>query len=645
MVKKTKLRPRRLFYDDKNNRYFYLINKKKKFINIGQIVSQKQISKINIQNIIPIKTRRKRIRKASEVKPITNQQIVTRLIPIAPVSANLSESRLFKGQEIEDKKKVEEEKKKIEELKKKSEEEKKSFTDSIKKLDEEKQKIQDDNKKIVSEIKRLDEEKKKSEEIQRLNAIRLEAGILKEEKNKLEKQQKVIDADLKRIDDDKKKVQVIFKQEFDRLNEIKRERDIIEDARKQSIRLQNAELTRRESELKKQEDETRKIKQQTLLERMEQLNQRATPTLSESESSTPTRIPKPSKPPSPSVPVLETDRIINFMTPEIDLTPEPVNIEEANEGDIGYETKDEEDDGEGESKEDTTIMETKEEKPIKKALPGIKKKLESIVKNEYAGNFNYPEFINWWENSKYGKYKTPSQNQFNIASITDLYEMLGYSSQAEMDNAGAEEIRKRREQMYAEAPYVMSSTATNTGRGNYTNDNDGIYNDELQKIFSDKTNKFLPVIASDKMDTLLKLVDNDTKKFAWIQNSENSKSMGRHWVAYFIDIPNLEINYFDSLVENGGEPTKQSLKGLKKIIDKINPEYYLKLKTNSVMLQNIKSSNCGYFALKFIMDRYRNIPFRTATMYDKITGYKSDDDVIEGDGEGEQMISKFKRYL
>ena len=127
MVKKTKLRPRRLFYDDKNKKYFYLINKKKKFINIGQIVSQKQISKINIQNIIPIKTRRKRIRKASEVKPITNQQIVTRLIPIAPISANLSESRLFKGQEIEDKKK-------IEELKKKSEEEKKSLTDSIKKL-------------------------------------------------------------------------------------------------------------------------------------------------------------------------------------------------------------------------------------------------------------------------------------------------------------------------------------------------------------------------------------------------------------------------------------------------------------------------------------------------------------------------------
>lgn len=174
------------------------------------------------------------------------------------------------------------------------------------------------------------------------------------------------------------------------------------------------------------------------------------------------------------------------------------------------------------------------------------------------------------------------------------------------------------------------------GLGDYENDDDGIFNDELQEIFKDKMNKFLPVIASDKMDTLLPLVNKDTKKFSWIQNTEPQKSGGRHWVAYFIDVPHMEVNYYDSLVENDGIPPKESMKGLKKIIEKINPEYYLKFKYNTIRDQNPSSKNCGYFALKFVMDRYRNVPFKTASGYDK---------VYDDYGEGEKMIKRFKKYL
>lgn len=133
------------------------------------------------------------------------------------------------------------------------------------------------------------------------------------------------------------------------------------------------------------------------------------------------------------------------------------------------------------------------------------------------------------------------------------------------------------------------------GYGDYENDDDGIFNDELQEIFKDKMNKFLPVIASDKMDTLLPLVNKDTKKFGWIQNTEPSSSMGRHWVAYFIDVPNMEVNYYDSLVENDGLPQKESMKGLKKIIDKIHPEYYLKFKYSTIRDQNPSSKKLRIF--------------------------------------------------
>lgn len=599
MVKKTKLRPRRLFKDKNTNRFYYIIDGKKKYVKVPDKTTDKQIAKINIQNIIPIPVRRKRIRKPSEVKPITNQQIVSKLVPIAPVSSNLSQSRLFKGKEA----KTPEEEKKLEEEKKKLEDEKKKSDDEKKKLEDEKKSLEDEKKKLSDEIRRLDDEKRKTEDENRLREIQRQRDILEEERKKLQE-------DAKNLNNDFNELKKYIKQLNDREDD----------------------LEKKEKQLRKREEGI------TLAERMAQLSRESSPVLSETSSVSSERIPKPSK--SGISPALEDiiksktktpqEKVNEFIKTsieekqakkeELNLEPEYVNPEEANEGDIGYE----------ESKEDNTIRESKTE-INKPTLKGITKKLKDIVITEYAGNFNYPEFVNWWENSTYGTYKTPTQNQFE-KNATDLLPEVEGKSRDEL-------IREARLQ------YVYSSTATNTGRGAYANDNDGIYNDELQEIFADKTNKFLPVIASDKMDTLLTLVDKDTKKFGWIQNTEPSSSMGRHWVAYFIDIPNLEINYFDSLVENNGEPTKQSLKGLKKIIDKINPEYYLKLKTNLVMLQNNRSSNCGYFALKFLMDRYRNIPFRTATMYDKITGYNSDDDVIEGDGEGEKMIRKFKRYL
>ena len=59
---KIKRRPRRLFYDEKSKKYFYLINNKKKYIKINDGISAKAISKINIQNILPVSVRKKTIR-------------------------------------------------------------------------------------------------------------------------------------------------------------------------------------------------------------------------------------------------------------------------------------------------------------------------------------------------------------------------------------------------------------------------------------------------------------------------------------------------------------------------------------------------------------------------------------------------------
>ena len=409
---KIKRRPRRLFYDEKSKKYFYLINNKKKYIKINDGISAKAISKINIQNILPVSVRKKTIRPRTSIKPITNQQINTKLVPIAPIAQNLSERySLYKASD-----------------------------DLEKKLT-----------KLEQQIKTKD---------------------IKEVKDKSTQDEK----------EEKKKKQTGIQDFFSKTK-------------------------------KSTQDETK----------MEPEGKDQSKGFFGSFF-TPKKTPKPSR-----------------------LTP--IDKEETKKKQTG----------------------------IQDFFSTTKKRIDDDSKEEV-------------EPIDIGVVKT-----------------VGRGISTFMNNM--------------------------SGSGAYENDDDGIFNTELQEIFKDKMNKFLPVIPADKMDELLPLVNKDTKKFGWIQNTENSDSMGRHWVAYFIDIPNLEVNYYDSLTENEGEPPKESLKGLKKIIDKIHPEYYLLFKYNQIQDQSPSSKNCGYFALKFIMDRYRNVPFKVASGFDK--HYYA----------GEKMIKRFKKYL
>ena len=409
---KIKRRPRRLFYDEKSKKYFYLINNKKKYIKINDGISAKAISKINIQNILPVSVRKKTIRPRASIKPITNQQINTKFVPIAPIAQNLSERySLYKASD-----------------------------DLEKKLT-----------KLEQQIKTKD---------------------IKEVKDKSTQDEK----------EEKKKKQTGIQDFFSKTK-------------------------------KSTQDETK----------MEPEGKDQSKGFFGSFF-TPKKTPKPS-------------------------TLTPIDKEETKKKQTG----------------------------IQDFFSTTKKRIDDDSKEEV-------------EPIDIGVVKT-----------------VGRGISTFMNNM--------------------------SGSGAYENDDDGIFNTELQEIFKDKMNKFLPVIPADKMDELLPLVNKDTKKFGWIQNTENSDSMGRHWVAYFIDIPNLEVNYYDSLTENDGEPPKESLKGLKKIIDKIHPEYYLLFKYNQIQDQSPSSKNCGYFALKFIMDRYRNVPFKVASGFDK--HYYA----------GEKMIKRFKKYL
>ena len=74
------------------------------------------------------------------------------------------------------------------------------------------------------------------------------------------------------------------------------------------------------------------------------------------------------------------------------------------------------------------------------------------------------------------------------------------------------------------------------------------------------------------------------------------------------------------------------MKQIKQVVSKMDGSTYLKFKENKIVQQDDNSSNCGYFATKFLIDRFRGKPFAEASGYD---------DHIKG----EKDIEKFKKSM
>jgi hypothetical protein len=95
-----------------------------------------------------------------------------------------------------------------------------------------------------------------------------------------------------------------------------------------------------------------------------------------------------------------------------------------------------------------------------------------------------------------------------------------------------------------------------------------------------------------------------------------------------------EIDYYDSYGEGASQG---DLKAIKAIAEKLNANTYLKYKENRVQQQNNKSSNCGFFAVKFLIDRLNGKHFTDATNWN--------DMIIDKSKKGEREIEKFKTQV
>jgi hypothetical protein len=111
------------------------------------------------------------------------------------------------------------------------------------------------------------------------------------------------------------------------------------------------------------------------------------------------------------------------------------------------------------------------------------------------------------------------------------------------------------------------------GNGSVTSG--GMTTSEIADFLEIKTHHIVPVIAKDQMDLLLPFVNHDTKQFYFVINSDPISKSGTHWRAGGIDMDDGSCYFYDPLANDCNMSFQ---KGMKALVDKINPHFYLKFK-------------------------------------------------------------------
>ncbi len=152
-----------------------------------------------------------------------------------------------------------------------------------------------------------------------------------------------------------------------------------------------------------------------------------------------------------------------------------------------------------------------------------------------------------------------------------------------------------------------------TGNGTEGTDR-GLSNFQIDAIMK-KFPEYLGTISHDEVRSRILPKVQPQSRGGFVINTDPERKPGEHWQSVFWDArPNgeHEIDFFDSY----GDPIDKELqRDLLSLATKLDAGTYLKFKENRIKLQNDRSSNCGWFAVQFLMDRFRGKPFSDASGY------------------------------
>ena len=292
------------------------------------------------------------------------------------------------------------------------------------------------------------------------------------------------------------------------------------------------------------------------------------------------------------------------------------------------------------------LEEIESEVEIPKSAPKKGRKSGTTYEEGYALNANAIVPL-LKELEKEGK----NLNNVTIGELQKLYTKKGGKKTIISSNI-MEARRILRKQKEPTPISSVEGTPLRTEGAGADNGDDGLYNDQIEKIMKKRIKNFVPVVASDKVNDLLQYVNKGDKFFSAVINTEPSESFGRHWRCIVIDnrddYPSAE--YFDSLAENA-KPDDALLSVMRKICKRMNPEKYFKFKYNMLRRQSFNTSNCSYHVMKFIEDRHNGVPFEDASGWSdyvsrqKGNGYEAIDDSQDGEGDLEKYQNKIKKLF
>lgn len=158
----------------------------------------------------------------------------------------------------------------------------------------------------------------------------------------------------------------------------------------------------------------------------------------------------------------------------------------------------------------------------------------------------------------------------------------------------------------------------------------GLYSDQIAEMMKDY-NGFIGVVAADEVGDLA----NDSlnyDRFGFVMNKDTSDGQGSHWVACFCDLDDASLEYYDSFAE---EPEDLFLEQIKKLLDKHDLDYYLKMKINRIKNQRENSSLCGFHAMRFLIDRFNNKDWKFSTGYSEVS---------DGEKAANNLMKKYERF-
>lgn len=162
----------------------------------------------------------------------------------------------------------------------------------------------------------------------------------------------------------------------------------------------------------------------------------------------------------------------------------------------------------------------------------------------------------------------------------------------------------------------------------------GLSNFQIDKLMK-KYPEYLGCISHNEFESRILHKIKPHSVGCYVENTDPASKAGLHWVAVYFDGKNdKEIDYFNSF---GDDPDKTMLRDFKKIADALDCNTYLKLKINKVKQQDNRSSNCGFFATKFLIDRLNGKSFARATGFE--------DGIKQASHKGEDEIKKFKSQV